>query len=140
MAENQNEQVVKQFWRDLYKRDFPSLAAYFGPDSQYTDVPSPADDVAHGPAEIIARLTLGFGPLESIGDTVSLSVAQGDAVVTEHVEHWKWPTGETLDLPFVSVQVLSDQKITRWWDYWDMQTLMNAAPAWWVEHVMQGYR
>jgi hypothetical protein len=27
----------------------------------------------------------------------------------------------------------------RWWDYWDLQTLMGAAPAWWVEHIMQGY-
>ena len=27
-------------------------------------------------------------------------------------------------------------KIRRWWDYWDLATLMNNAPAWWVEHIM----
>jgi limonene-1,2-epoxide hydrolase len=39
----------------------------------------------------------------------------------------------------VSVQEIRDGKIVRWWDYWDMSTLMNAAPAWWVEHIMVGY-
>jgi hypothetical protein len=39
-------------------------------------------------------------------------------------------------LPFVSVQELRDGKLVRWFDYWDLATLMNNAPAWWVEHVM----
>jgi ketosteroid isomerase-like protein len=66
-------------------------------------------------------------------------VAESDTVVTEHAEHWEWPTGEAVTLPFVSVQQIRDGKIVRWWDYWDMATLMNAAPAWWVEHIMKGY-
>ena len=35
--------------------------------------------------------------------------------------------------------IMDHGAITRWWDYWDMGTLMNAAPQWWVEHIMQGY-
>ena len=57
-------------------------------------------------------------------------------MVTEHVEHWEWPTGEKAALPFVSMQELRDGEIVRWWDYWDLGTLMNVAPAWWVEHIM----
>ena len=45
-------------------------------------------------------------------------------VVTEHVEHWEWGTGERAALPFVSMQELRDGVIVRWWDYWDMGTLM----------------
>jgi len=56
-------------------------------------------------------------------------------VVTEHTETWHWHTGEQVTLPFVSVQELRDGSIVRWWDYWDLQTLMNAAPVWWIEHV-----
>ena len=41
--------------------------------------------------------------------------------------------------PFVSVHELRDGAIVRWWDYWDLQTLMGAAPAWWIEHMAQGY-
>jgi limonene-1,2-epoxide hydrolase len=136
----QNRAIVEAFWPDLYRRDFGALGKYFHADSRYTDVASPPDDVAVGPTEIAARLELGLGPLESLHEERGLMVAEGDTVVTEHVEVWKWPTGEEMALPFCSVQELRDGRIARWWDYWDMTTLVNAAPAWWFEHVMKGYR
>ena len=40
---------VAQFWTDLYKRDWDAVATYFGPDSEYTDVPTPPDDVRVAP-------------------------------------------------------------------------------------------
>ena len=56
-------------------------------------------------------------------------------------ERWTWSTGETVELPFVSVIVFNEENlITRWWDYWDLGTLMNAAPDAWVEHIMVGYK
>ncbi len=96
----------------------------------------PAEDVARGPAQIAARLRLGLEPLAGISHDIRVIVCEGDTVVTEHVEHWEWPTGERASLPFVSMQQLRDGKIVRWWDYWDLATLMNTAPAWWVEHIM----
>jgi len=135
-----NRELVQQFWETLYRRDYDGVGAFFAPDGQYTDVPSPADDVARGPAQIAARLRLGFEKLSGISHDIRLLVAEGDVVVTEHAEHWEWPTGEKVTLPFVSVQEIRDGEIVRWWDYWDMATLMNAAPAWWVEHIMQGYQ
>ena len=134
-----NKHVVEQLWRELYARDFDAVGEHFHDDGEYTDVPSPADDVARGPAKIAARLRLGLEPLERIHHETRLMVAEGDTVITEHVEHWHWPTGEHVDLPFVSVHEFRDGRIARWWDYWDMQTLMGAAPAWWVEHIMKGY-
>jgi ketosteroid isomerase-like protein len=128
--------VVERFWTDLYRRDFAAVGAYFAEDSEYTDMPTPAEDVARGPAQIAARLRLGLEPLESISHDVRAIVCEGDTAVTEHVEHWNWGTGERASLPFVSVQQFRDGKIVRWWDYWDLATLMNAAPAWWVEHIM----
>jgi limonene-1,2-epoxide hydrolase len=135
-----NRALIEQFWEDLYRRDFDRVGAYFAPDGEYTDMPTPPDDVARGPAEIAARLRLGLAPLESIGHEIRMIVADGDTVVTEHVEIWHWPTGERARLPFVSVHEVRDGKLVRWWDYWDLQTLMAAAPAWWVEHVMRGYK
>ena len=41
-------------------------------------------------------------------------------------------------LPFVSMMQARDGKLVRWWDYWDLATLMNNAPGWWVEHIMAG--
>jgi hypothetical protein len=43
-------------------------------------------------------------------------------------------------LPFVSVMELRDGKITRWWDYFNLPTLLDAAPQSWLDHIAQGYR
>jgi limonene-1,2-epoxide hydrolase len=134
-----NKERVRQFWEVLYRRDWDGIGGFFLPDSEYTDVPSPADDVAHGPEQIVARLRLGLERISGYEHDLRLMVAEGDTVVTEHTEAWHWHTGETVTLPFVSVHELRHGSILRWWDYWDLQTLMNAAPDWWIEHIAQGY-
>jgi limonene-1,2-epoxide hydrolase len=134
-----NKARVSEFWSALYERDWDRIGSFFLEESQYTDVPSPADDVAHGPAQIVARLRLGLERIAGYEHDLRLMVAEGEAVVTEHSETWHWHTGEEVTLPFVSVHELRDGAIIRWWDYWDLQTLMNAAPDWWIEHIMQGY-
>jgi limonene-1,2-epoxide hydrolase len=134
-----NRELVESFWETLARRDFDACGAFFADDGHYTDVPAP-EEGARGPAAIAARLRLGLGPLERYVLRDGPIVADGDMVITEHAEEWYWGTGESVVLPFVSVMEVRDGKLVRWWDYWDMQTLMNAAPAWWVEHIMQGYQ
>jgi limonene-1,2-epoxide hydrolase len=143
MADNltaANRAVIEAFWAALYERDWSKIASFFADDAEYTDVPSPADDVAIGPDLIVRRLRLGIEPISDYEHRPRGMVADGDTVMTEHEEIWRWHTGEEVTLPFVSVHELRDAKIVRWWDYWDLQTLMNAAPAWWIEHIMVGYQ
>ncbi len=137
---DENRTVIEGFWDDLYDQDLVGLVARFEPDGEYTDVSTPEDDVARGPVEITRRLTLAFGKLSGLHDERLNLVAGDDAVMTEHIEHWDWPTGETMALPVASVHILRDGKITRWWDYWEMSMLTAAAPQWWFEHVMQGWK
>ncbi len=134
-----NKETVRAFWGALYERDWDAIGGFFEADSEYTDVPSPDDDVAHGADQIVARLRLGLERISGYEHALRLMVSEGDVVVTEHSETWHWHTGEQVTLPFVSVHELRDGAIVRWWDYWDLQTLMGAAPAWWIEHVAQGY-
>ncbi len=131
-----NRKTVERLWELLYEKDFDGVGALFAADGEYTDMPTPADDVARGPEQIAARLRLGLEPLAGIRHEVRVLVAEGDTVVTEHVEIWDWPSGEHAELPFVSMHQLRAGQIVRWWDYWDLATLMNNAPAWWVEHIM----
>jgi ketosteroid isomerase-like protein len=139
MTSDENREIVRGLWDALYRRDWDGIAGFFDARSEYTDVPSPADDVARGPALIVARLRLGLERISGYEHDLRLMVAEGDTVVTEHTETWHWHTGEQVTLPFVSVHELRDGTIVRWWDYWDLQTLMGAAPDWWIEHVAQGY-
>lgn len=135
-----NRRLIEAFWSDLFRRDFDAVGARFTPDGHYRDVPAP-EEGAFGPAEVAARLRLGLEPLAAYEHVPGWRlVAEGDTVVTEHVERWTWTSGETVELPFVSIHQLSGDRIQRWWDYWDMGTLMAAAPPSWIEHIMAGYK
>ncbi len=140
MTATDNRALVERFWQALYDRDWDGIASFFGPTSEYTDVPTPADDLAVGPDQILARLRLGLEPITAYEHDLILMVADGDVVVTEHTETWHWKTGEVVTLPFVSVHVVRDGTIERWSDYWDLQTLLGAAPEWWIEHIMVGWQ
>jgi ketosteroid isomerase-like protein len=134
-----NQATIDRFWGLLYAKDWDGLTALFAPDGEYTDVPTPEDDVARGPEAIIARLRLGLDPVEEMIHHPKSVVAQGNLVMTEHAEEWRWPTGEVVVLPFVSVHEFDDEgRIRRWWDYWDLTTLLGSAPPWWLDHIMSG--
>jgi ketosteroid isomerase-like protein len=135
----ENKARVEAMWADLGRRDFAAVKQHFAPDAHYTDVPAP-EDGARGPDRIEARLRLGLEPLARYVPHPGTMVAEGDMVIVEHSEEWHWPSGESLVLPFVSVFELRDGLIARWWDYWDLGTLMNAAPQWWIDHIMVGYQ
>ena len=139
MTTDDNKALVTKFWQALYARDFDAVATFFGPNSTYTDVATPPEDVAVGPDQVIARLKLGIAQLEHYDHTEVLMVAEGHVVVTEHVEHWTWSTGEAVSFPFTSIHVIDDGVIARWTDYWDLSTLLNAAPPWWIEAIASGY-
>lgn len=134
-----NRALVSRFWEHLYVRDFDACGACFAADGVYTDVPV-GEVGATGPAEVAARLRLGLEPIERYVHHLRNLVADGDVVITEHVEEWYWHTGEHVALPFVSVMELRDGEITRWWDYFNLPTLLDGAPSWWLEHIAQGYR
>ena len=128
-------EVTAAFWEALYARDWPRIRTFFAEDSIYYDVPVGPAAAGRGPASIEARLRLGLEGLASYSHRPGVVVSEGDVVVTEHAETWAWETGETVTLPFVSVQRVRDQTIVLWKDYWDQQTLMAAAPAAWHERL-----
>jgi limonene-1,2-epoxide hydrolase len=130
-----NLATVERFWAALYDRDWDRIGSFFTPTSLYYDVPTGASAAARGPKAIEARLQLGIEPLERYEHHLRQMAANDDVVITEHQEDWYFPTGEVVELPFVSVQHVSDGMITLWKDYWDLSTLMNGAPPWWHERL-----
>jgi limonene-1,2-epoxide hydrolase len=120
--------VAAGLWAALYARDWPHIRSFFGPDSIYYDVPTGPSTAARGPDSIEARLRLGLETLTGYEHRPGVVVAEDDIVVTEHTEVWHWAGGESVALPFVSVQHVTAGVITLWKDYWDLQTLLSAAP------------
>ena len=125
-----NKALVARFWDDLYAHRFDALGAYFTDNAEYDDVPIPPAKV-FGPAAIVRKLEIGFGRVPGHRHHLHGMVAEGETVITadDHV----------VSLPFVSVQVVRDGKIALWRDYSNMATLIEAAPAWWLEHVTSAW-
>jgi limonene-1,2-epoxide hydrolase len=130
--------VAASFWDALYARDWDRVRSFFAEDSIYYDVPTGPAAAARGPDDIEKRLRLGLEDLAGYEHGPATVVAEGGIVVTEHTETWRWPSGETVTLPFVSVQHVAGDTITLWKDYWDLGTLMNAAPPSWMDQLMGG--
>jgi limonene-1,2-epoxide hydrolase len=135
-----NVALVTEFWAALARRDFDAVGAFMAPQGHYVDVPVMEFDGAYGPAETAARLRLGIAPLHDYVLHDGPIIAAGGYVVTEHRETWIWEPGVEVTLPFTSVMQLSNGKVDRWWDYLDLATLLNAAPAWWHDHIAPGYK
>lgn len=136
-----NIELVERFWEALGRRDFDAVGAMMSERGHYVDVPVlDADEGAFGPAETAARLRLGLEPLERYVLHDGTITASGNRVITEHEEEWFWQTGESTRLRFCSVMEVSNGQVDRWWDYFDLAAIMNAAPAWWVEQIMVGYK
>ena len=138
---DENIALVTAFWEALNRRDFDAVGAFMSERGHYVDVPVlGVEEGAFGPEETAARLRLGLEPLSDYKLNDGTIIAQGDMVITEHTEEWTWHTGETALLRFCSVMEVREGKVDRWWDYFDLAAIMNAAPAWWVEQIMVGYK
>jgi limonene-1,2-epoxide hydrolase len=136
-----NIEVVRALWDALGRRDFDGVGALMAERGHYVDVPvKEIDEGAYGPQETAARLRLGIEPLHGYELHDGPIVAADRYVVTEHSETWIWEPGAQVTLPFTSVMEVSNGKVDRWWDYFDLGTLLNAAPGWWHEHIAGGYK
>jgi limonene-1,2-epoxide hydrolase len=132
-------ETVTAMWDALNDRDWDRVGTFFGPESIYYDVPLGPSAAGVGPESIVARLRLGLEPLAAYAHHHGAAATGPDGLVMlEHSETWTWEEGTSLTLPIATVHRVAGGVITRWIDYWDYPTLMNAAPAWWVEQTTGG--
>ena len=132
----QNRATSEALWLALYERRWDAVGDYFAEDGLYQDVPTP-DMGAVGPEQVARRLRIGHEPVERHEHQIFRMVADDSCCITEHREDWYFHTGEVVKLPFTSIHEYNDAgKICLWRDYWDLNTLMSGAPAWWQEKIM----
>ncbi len=136
MSVEENRRIVSAMWQALYEKDFTRACSYIAEDGLYQDVPTP-DAGAVGPANVERRLRVGLEPVERFEHEIHRVIAEGENVVIEHTETWHFETGEKIRNEFVTIHVVRDGKIALWRDYWDLNTLMGQAPAWWIERIME---
>ena len=88
-----NKKIVESYWNAHFDRNWELMATFFSDDAHYTDVGLDAVG-ATGAQEIILRLRLGIEPLEGYEHFPMNLICENNIVVTEHVEQWRFHTGE----------------------------------------------
>jgi limonene-1,2-epoxide hydrolase len=122
-------------WKSLSARDWDVVKTHLADDCIYADMPVGPALAARGPDDIVKRLKVGLEPLAGYENHDGLLVSNGADVLYEHSETWRWASGETAVLRFVTVHRVVDGKITLWKDYWDMSGLTATAPPTWLEDL-----
>ena len=129
------EATVLGMWRALSARDWEATKPFLAEDCIYVDMPVGPAAAARGPENIVKRLKVGLEPLAGYANHDGLLLSNGADVMYEHSETWKWVTGETARLEFVTVHKVADGRIALWKDYWDFGALANHAPRDWMEQL-----
>jgi limonene-1,2-epoxide hydrolase len=124
--------VVLGMWRALSARDWAAVPTFLSQDCIYLDMPVGATAAAKGPVDIVKRLKIGLETLAGYENFDGLLLADGEDVMYEHSEVWRWAGGESALLRFVTVHRVTDGRISLWKDYWDMGALANHAPPTWM--------
>ena len=125
---NAAEPVV-HLWRALAKRDWQAVKTVVSDDCILLDVPLGPTLAARGPDDIVKRLKGGLEN-ENLANWTNhdvLLLTNGVDVMYEHLVTYTSTNGEVTNNPIVSVHKVSDGKISLWKDYWDFNTIANAA-------------
>lgn len=98
MTGDVNRQTIERYWDRYFRKDWKAVARFLAPDAHYTDVG--VDPIgAHGPAEIRTRLINGIEPTSTYDHLPRHIIAQGNIVMTEHVEIWGFPDRRDVRTP-----------------------------------------
>jgi limonene-1,2-epoxide hydrolase len=129
------DETVLALWQALSGRDWEAVKSFLSADCVYVDMPVGPTLAARGPDDIVKRLKVGLEPLADYENHDGVLVSNGSDVMYEHSETWRWTSGETAVLQFVSVHRVDDGKVSLWKDYWDMGGMTAQAPSTWLEDL-----
>jgi limonene-1,2-epoxide hydrolase len=129
------DETVLALWRALSCRDWKAVKTLLSAECVYVDMPVGPTLAARGPDDIVKRLKVGLEPLADYENHDGVLVSNGADVMYEHSETWRWKSGETAVLQFVSVHRVDDGRVSLWKDYWDMGSMTAQAPPTWLEDL-----
>ena len=113
-----NEQLVRDFCEAWGRRDVDEILTFFSPDAVYHNIPM---DPVTGIDQIRNILMLFVPNSSKIEWTVHNIASAGDLVFTERTDGFVMGD-KSVDLPVAGVFEIKDGKISKWRDYFDMNT------------------
>lgn len=134
MSVENNKKAVHTLWNALSAMDWATLKSCLSDDVHYDDVPT-EDPGARGPENVVKRLAIAFDHLVDHQHTIHHLVCEGDVVFLDHTEVWTFRTGEKATNQFATLHEMTDGKVSKWSDYWDVSGFVGQFPAWFLEEM-----
>ena len=124
MSDEQPIDIVRRFCAAWGTKDLDEIIAFFSDDAVYHNIPLAP---VVGPDQIRATIEGFSGGVEEIVFRVDNIAADGDTVMTERHDIFRFANGE-IDLPVMGTFEVADGRITAWRDYFDMNQFMSQMP------------
>jgi limonene-1,2-epoxide hydrolase len=125
--------TARGLWQALSRRDFDAIKTFLSDDCIYFDMPFGPTLAARGPDDVVKRFKVAVEKLAEYENHDGPLLSNGVDVLFEHSETWKWVSGETALVQFVTAHKVRDGKVSLWKDYWDLGALIAQAPPTWME-------
>jgi len=124
LSAQESKALVARFLEAWEHRDLPTILSCFCEDAVYHNVPV-------APIEGIDGIRAVFEGFLDVFDRVELEpvrmAAEPDLVFSERIDHFRLKDGTTFDLPVNGVFELTDGKIRRFSDYFDLHTFESGS-------------
>jgi limonene-1,2-epoxide hydrolase len=119
------DQLVRAFMDAVAVKDFDVAMPYIAEHCDYWNVPLSR---VTGPAAVRAVLEPFFAPTLENEFRILRHATAGPVHFTERLDRHRLDTG-WVELPVTGVFEVTDGRISRWHDYFDLGTLLKAWPA-----------
>lgn len=121
MTQASPEAVVREFMARMEKLDYDRALTLVTDDVVYTNIPM---GTVTGPQGIRSVLEPFFGPTIANEWVIKSTAVNGTTVFMERLDRHQLPGGWA-ELPVVGVFEVTDGRISRWTDYFDLATIRD---------------
>ena len=122
-----NIRLVTEFINSWKEKDVDKTLAYFTEDAEYINIP--IDPPNHGKAAIRAVFEEFMGTAEAIEFVIHYQGETAEGLVMNERTDRFLIGGKWVDLPVMGIFEITDDKISKWRDYFDMNQFTSQMPG-----------
>lgn len=116
------KRIVERFCDSWSRLDLDEITGFLTPDAHYHNIPVDPVDGVEAIRAFIGGFTAGVSAVEF---EIRHIVAEGDVVLTERLDVFRFDDGRVIELPVMGTFELREGRIAAWRDYFDLQQYMG---------------
>lgn len=126
MTTHDPARIVEAFCESWSRLDLDEITGFLTPDAHYHNIPVDPVEGVDAIRAFIGGFTAGVSSVEF---EIRHIATEGDVVLTERLDVFRFEGGRTIELPVMGTFELRGGKIAAWRDYFDLQQYMGQLAA-----------